>query len=173
MHSKKRTVMIFPEFNNINYIDELREKYDSLSDKVRPHITLIFPFESSLDKTKIFEILYNRLHKIKPFEISVQGLSVMNRWLVLNVTNGANILTEIHTILYANEFLSYKPAWLGNYVPHITVGAFDSSEEAANVYEKERYFNNIFNCVIDKISVEIIGKNEQSIIEIEYLLDRI
>ena len=35
----KRTIMIFPEFENINIINDIRRKYDSLVDLV-PHILL-------------------------------------------------------------------------------------------------------------------------------------
>lgn len=38
-----RTIMIFPEFTNIELINQLRVKYDPLFNKVRPHITLVFP----------------------------------------------------------------------------------------------------------------------------------
>lgn len=40
--------MIFPKFENIKIIDEIRDKYDPLANHVRPHITLVFPFESNI-----------------------------------------------------------------------------------------------------------------------------
>lgn len=169
---KIRTIMIFPEFDNIWYVDELRKKYDPLTNKVRPHITLVFPFESNLSKNEIFDILNNRLNKIAPFEIEVQGLSVSDCWLVLNVSNSSDIITNIHNILYKHEFFKYKPIWLNEYIPHITVGKFNFIEEANNAYDQEKYFDKIFNCMINKISVEIIGDDEESIIEIEYPLHK-
>ena len=168
--SKKRTIMIFPEFGNMKYIDQLREKYDPLANKVRPHITLVFPFESSFSENEISGILNKRLHKIAPFEVVVHGLSVQDRWLTLDLVKGTDNLTEIHKILYANEFAGYKPVWLHGFVPHITVGQFNSAGETQNAYTKERDFNKIFSCRVDKISVEIIGNAEESIIETEYML---
>lgn len=41
-----RTIMIFPEFEEMEIIDEIREKYDPLARLVRPHITIVFPFIS-------------------------------------------------------------------------------------------------------------------------------
>ena len=90
-HCIKRTIMIFPEFSNIKYINELRGKYDPLANKVRPHIT---------------------------------------------------------------------------------AGQFRSLEEANNAYEKERNFDKIFTCLADRISVEIIGNDAESIIESEYFLQQ-
>lgn len=43
-----RTIMIFPEFENIDVINDIRNKYDPLADLVLPHITLVFPFDSEL-----------------------------------------------------------------------------------------------------------------------------
>jgi len=170
MGLKKRTIMIFPEFDNMKCIDDLREKYDPLADKVRPHITLVFPFESAFTENEISKKLNNVLHKIKPFEIKLQGLSLRGRWLLLDVINGTEILTEIHKMLYNDEFAEYKPSWLNQFVPHITVGRFDSENEALAVYEKVRGFNEVFIDKAGKISVEIIGSEEESIIEVEYLL---
>jgi len=88
IESKKRTVMIFPEFINMKYIDQLRERYDPLANKVRPHITLVFPFEASFSENEISEILRNRLHTIEPFEVIIKGLSIQDRWLILDVITG-------------------------------------------------------------------------------------
>jgi hypothetical protein len=43
-----RTIMIFPEFHNMDVIHFYRKQYDPLSALVKPHITLVFPFQSSL-----------------------------------------------------------------------------------------------------------------------------
>ena len=48
MHKTLRTIMIFPEFENMEIIDNIRKKYDPLAELVRPHITLVFPFESQM-----------------------------------------------------------------------------------------------------------------------------
>lgn len=36
----KRDILIFPKFDNMNLIQEVRNKYDRLSNLVAPHITL-------------------------------------------------------------------------------------------------------------------------------------
>ena len=43
-----RTVMIFPEFENMHVIDSVRDRFDPLAKLVRPHITIVFPFESDM-----------------------------------------------------------------------------------------------------------------------------
>ena len=166
---KKRTIMIFPKFENMEHIDKLRKKHDPLENKVRPHITLVFPFESELSRGEILEIFERRLSEVEPFTIRLHGLSTAGRWLFLNLTQGADDVTRIHEALYGCDFLEYKPVWLNKYTPHITVGVFDSPEEAQIVCEAEKDFEHIFTCVVDRVSVEIIGCDEESIIEAEYV----
>ena len=48
-----RTIMIFPEFDNIDVINDIRKKYDPLVDLVLPHITLVFPFDSELTNEEL------------------------------------------------------------------------------------------------------------------------
>ena len=44
----KRDILIFPQFDNIDKIQNIRNKYDELSQILPPHITLVFPFEIDL-----------------------------------------------------------------------------------------------------------------------------
>jgi hypothetical protein len=37
----KRDILIFPKFDNIDIINEVRNKYDRLANLVNPHITLV------------------------------------------------------------------------------------------------------------------------------------
>ena len=62
-----RTIMIFPEFAHTEQIDNIRNRYDPLAELVRPHITLVFPFESFMSDEELAEILETRLQSIKPF----------------------------------------------------------------------------------------------------------
>ena len=52
------------------------------------------------------------------------------------------------------------------YIPHVTVGR-KSAELAAEVVKEIPSFHGKLNCVIDRISVERIGENGESIIEFE------
>ena len=48
-----RTIMIFPTFENIEIINSIRDKYDPLANLVRPHITIVFPFESDMSNEEV------------------------------------------------------------------------------------------------------------------------
>ena len=70
-----RTIMIFPEFDNIGFINKIRSKYDPLAELVRPHITLVFPFESDMTDDEVRNALGLRLEEIRKFDLTLHGFS--------------------------------------------------------------------------------------------------
>ena len=161
--------MIFPEFDNMDVIDRIRAKYDPLAELVRPHVTLVFPFESDISNEKLEEILESRLQEINCFELILGNISkqkdLFGNYLFLNVLKGAEELVRINRFLYDNEFKEYD---LGlPYVPHMTIGKLSLVKEMDEAYEEIKDIQDKFSTVVKKISVEMIGENEESIIVIE------
>lgn len=168
-----RTIMIFPEFDNIDIINGIREKYDPLAKLVRPHITIVFPFELDISNEELAMILENRLDNVKQFEIEMKGFSKcedrFGNYLFLNMIKGEEIIMHLHDLLYSNEFRAFD---LGvHYMPYMTVGNLSNAIELNNAYEAVKEINTVFKSKIRKISVEMIGEKEESIIVIEKILD--
>ena len=94
-----RTIMIFPEFDNMGIIDDIRTKYDPLAQFVRPHITLVFPFENAMSKEEVETILNRCLHDVKPFEIVLNGISMQEhrygKYLFLDVKTGVDDICKV------------------------------------------------------------------------------
>ena len=161
--------MIFPEFENIDFIDKIRSKYDPLAVLVRPHITLVFPFESDMTDDEIRAILEKRLEDTRRFDLALHGfgkqIEKFGNFLFLNVTQGKGEITKIHDILYANEFMKFNLGF--PYDPHMTVGKTRTAEELNEAYEDASSCNEVFSTIVTKISVEMIGEHEESIIIIE------
>ena len=59
----KRDILIFPKFDNIDIINEVRNKYDRLSNLVAPHITLAFPFKDEISNEDLISKLSALLKK--------------------------------------------------------------------------------------------------------------
>lgn len=165
---KERTIMIFPKFNNMKIIDEIRAKYDPLADKVLPHITLVFPFKSDLSTKEIEKWLDTALRDIRPFELELQGISRQEdrfgNYLFLDIKKGIDKVKEMHEYLMATTKFNYP------YNPHMTIGKFETKDELDMAYNELKDIEHIFNTTIDKVSVEIIGEDDSSVIEIEYNL---
>ncbi|MGN0552262.1 MAG: 2'-5' RNA ligase family protein [Oscillospiraceae bacterium] len=164
-----RTIMIFPDFENMEVIDNIRAKYDPLAKLVRPHITIVFPFNIEMSNDELLHILDARLNGIEPFRIELQGFSKcenrFGNYLFLNVCKGADHISDIHDVLYCNEFRICD--FGSQYIPHMTVGKLSNVEKLNKAYEDIKDIKCRFTSVIDKISVEMIGENEESIIILE------
>ncbi|WP_432666870.1 2'-5' RNA ligase family protein [Wukongibacter baidiensis] len=169
-----RCILIFTEFENTEKIKELREKYDPVVDKVAPHITLVFPFESDIKADKIREHIEKNIKGIDHFEIKLQGITgESDNYLFLNVIKGKDELSELHNRLYTDILEEFKPDFLKSvkFKPHLTVGKIDSDEGFARALKDTENFTEVFKTVVKKITVEIIGENNESIIESEIELN--
>lgn len=169
---KQRCIMIFPELENIRVIDEVRERFDPLASHVRPHITLVFPFNSDISTGELETHLRSVLAKVKPFDLTLQGIAAVKsfgNYLFLNVIEGMDEIKDIHKKLYTGLLAPIYPQWLkaGSFTPHMTVGKLTSEEEFQIAAEAVKEIKECFHTIVNKISVEIIDENEDSIIEME------
>ncbi|SHH32965.1 2'-5' RNA ligase superfamily protein [Clostridium collagenovorans DSM 3089] len=168
-----RTIMIFPEFRNENVINDIRKKYDPLVDLVLPHITLVFPFDSDLSNKELSLHLKECLSGIKEFSIELEGFSKREdeygNYLFLNVVQGEDIIKNIHHKLYKGKLKQFNN--VNDYAPHMTVGKLSSTELLYEAYDYVSECNEKFSTVVKKISVEVIGEQEESIIIIEQELN--
>lgn len=172
----KRCIMIFPKFNNGEIIDKIRELYDPLVNCVRPHITLVFPFNSDIDTLELKEHISKVLSGINPFEIILNEIVPVNnfgKYLFLNVKKGSEEIMEIHNKLYTGILERYYPDWLQGktYLPHMTVGSFDEEEKFKMAIMETRNISDSFETIVDEVSVEIIDENEVSNIELNIPLN--
>ncbi|WIV21145.1 2'-5' RNA ligase family protein [Paenibacillus polygoni] len=164
----QRCIMIFPKFQNNNLIEEIRKQHDPLYQLVDPHVTLVFPFHSDFSKDQLREHIVSALKDINTFYLKIYGVSGgSGGYLFLNVIEGKDELSEIHNRLYTGMLEQYKPDFLYNtdYIPHMTIGRIADKEELERLIEHYKTMNETFEELIKEISVEIIGDDEESIIE--------
>lgn len=168
----ERCIMIFPEFSNVSVIDGIRDKFDPLAKHVKPHITLVFPFQSDITSNELKKHLENMLLTMKPFQVTLQGIAPVQsfgNYLFLNIIYGNDEIIEIHKRLYTDLLEVFYPNWLrtGDFHPHMTVGKIARVEDYKAAIDEIKDINDIFDTIIEKISVEIIDENEDSLIEME------
>ncbi|MGL4911851.1 MAG: 2'-5' RNA ligase family protein [Romboutsia sp.] len=166
----KRCIMIFPKFDNIEMINEIRCKYDPLANHVQPHITLVFPFDSDIATPDLKEHMYNVLKDFSSFEILLSTITPtysFGRYLFLNIKKGNSEIIKMHERLYTGILGDYYPKWLcqENFLPHMTVGSFEDDESFKIGINDVENIQDEFKTVVNEISVEIIDENEDSIIE--------
>ena len=120
-------------------------------------------------KKRCFVILKKKLNEIasdfKPFTIKLKGISIRfdNRvkvyYIFLNFIQGEDTIIDIHKRIY-NDILQNELPF--DYMPHITLGC---TKEIIDLNLEEE-----FETVVDQLSVELIGENEESNIIIQVKL---
>ena len=89
----KRDILIFPQFDNIDKIQNIRNRYDELSQILPPHITLVFPFKIDLKNDEIRKKLSDICKSYNRFNIKCKGISFLkdkriNKYYIfLNINN--------------------------------------------------------------------------------------
>ena len=153
----KRDILIFPKFDNINLIQEVRSKYDRLSNLVAPHITLAFPFKDEISNEELILKLSEISKEYSPFKVTFQGVSIVeDNYIYLRCIEGAEKIYKLHDEIYEKIIPIHFKKEI-KYIPHITLGQADNIEEFKD-------FNNKFTTIVDEISIEFIGDKEESIL---------
>ena len=153
----KRDILIFPKFQNLYLIQEIRKKYDRLANLVEPHITLAFPFSDNIRNEDLIQSLNNVVSTFEPFKIIFSGISLTeNNTIFLNCIEGKDKIIELHDKIYENILPTHLKKSI-NYIPHITLGTCDNIDFLQN-------FDYKFETIVNEISIEQIGENEESII---------
>jgi 2'-5' RNA ligase len=163
-----RCIMIFPEIVNVDVIERIREKYDPNYKLVRPHITLVFPFESDIGADELKDHVQNALQGIEPFPVSLQGVTEQrgfDNYMLLNVHQGKNTLKEMHCRLYTGMLERFRPRWSRTFEPHMTVGRIADPALFAAALDETRAMCELFCTCVDTVFVEIIGADGDSSIE--------
>jgi len=175
-NSLNRCIMIFPDFANLQEIQCIREQYDPLYRCVAPHVTLVFPFTSDLTCEAVAAHLQKAVQEIAPFKLVMQGIkpnTIGGNYLFLEVVEGVKELNLLHNRLYSGLLSAYKPEFLKQYAfhPHMTVGKFGNNIEFQSAIKATESFSTRFETTVKKISVEIIDKCDNSLIESEVYLE--
>jgi 2'-5' RNA ligase len=163
-----RSVLIFPAFDNMNEIQEIRKLYDPVYSKVEPHISLVFPFPSDLSKQAICDFVKETCKPFKPFKICLSEIINKGDFIFLVPSEGREKVIELHKALYSEAFSYFLPDILRKeeFIPHITIGkrVLDDEMEQMSIINKRI---TEYQTIIEKVSVEIINTDEESVIESE------
>ncbi|CAM3118064.1 2'-5' RNA ligase family protein [Lactiplantibacillus plajomi] len=120
-----RTILIFPTIPPTvsATIYQIRQQYDPLAPHIRPHLSLVFPFESSLSDAQLTRLIRAMVAKLSPFELTLDHLGTDHHgYFWLRVTTGNLLLTQLHDQLYADANLAPFLRSDLPYHPHLTLG---------------------------------------------------
>ncbi|PEM32748.1 2'-5' RNA ligase [Bacillus wiedmannii] len=167
-----RTILLFLNDMSINEIENIRKKHDPLFGLIPPHITVVFPFESSISNDELKLHILKLSKGIQEIEIEFANqISGEGEYLFLRVEKGQKQIEELHDLLYTGALLQFLKEDIP-YIPHVTVGRKERTGLAAEVAKDIHNFPEKLQCIVDRVSVERIGENGESIIEFEVSLQK-
>jgi 2'-5' RNA ligase len=103
-------------------IGTLRRRYDPLAERVPPHLTLVFPFESALPADVLRRHVAAAVGGCTPFPVQFAGITGSEgEYLFLNVKRGNATLIALHDRLYSGILHAHR-SLAHTYLPHITIG---------------------------------------------------
>ena len=156
-----RDILLFPKFDNMNIIEDIRKECDELYGVIQPHITIVFPFLDDIRDEELIKNVRNYFDNKNKFYVKFSGVSYSDdKYIFLNCIDGERDIIKLHDELYNDYFPNHLSS--KKYIPHITIGQiFNSNEETLKKIEK---MDDVFECFIDTIVIERIGSNDESII---------
>ncbi|MBA3239484.1 MAG: 2'-5' RNA ligase family protein [Parachlamydiaceae bacterium] len=158
----KRTIHLFPEFSNIQNIEILRIQYDPLFKLILPHITLVFPFESTISTQALYEHIQWVLKDINPFLIKLHDFTgTFDQYIFLNVKKGNDQIIELHDRLYSGLLSNFRD-FRFSFHPHLTIGKFRDEKMLVTALAKMSLDRTQFETEISKIYVTAINGLERT-----------
>lgn len=119
---QSRVIVILPSLPDPEPIATLRRRFDPMADRLPPHISLVFPFESTLPAQQLQAHVQQAVRGFDSFPLRLRGITGSEgRYLFLNVKRGNDQLIELHDRLYTGPLWRHL-SLAHTFVPHLTVG---------------------------------------------------
>lgn len=168
----KRAIILFPVFENQQVIESIRKKYDPLAGFIPPHLTLVFPFDSTFSSEELRLHVEHALAGVKSFRVRLSGFSgdFRDGYLFLNVKTGNDPIIELHDRLYTGILQPFLFRKL-QYCPHLTVGKVEQPDNFEKALEELGSMNEQFEGVIDQVCIDNIDAGEHSVPECFFYLE--
>lgn len=118
----RRAIVAFVPLLSPEPIATLRRRFDPLAERVRPHLTLVFPFESTLPAEPLRQHIAEAVRGLAPFPVRLASVTGHEgAYLFLNVKHGNDALIELHDRLYTGPLQPYLSRE-HTFTPHLTIG---------------------------------------------------
>lgn len=150
---------IFVPENLVERVDRWRRVYDPYQHTILPHLTVAYPpFIPQREWLELRPALQACLGTLNPFRIHLKTLGSFpgsTSVLWFRPEDDGN-LVRIHALL-ENHFPKYVPVSPLGYVPHLTVGFFDSSEALTQAQETILSAFEPFEFQVNAVTYMVLG----------------
>jgi 2'-5' RNA ligase len=121
----RRAIVWFPPPDVVADIERFRALHDPLARAIAAHVTLVFPFGSTLGTVQVAAHVRRAVARWPPLPVRFEGLGHFHAdWVHLRVSLGRAAVTALHDRLYRGALAPFLRPELP-YEPHLTIGRAD------------------------------------------------
>ena len=119
-------------------IERFRARHDPLASALAAHLTLVFPFASTLGGVQVAAHIRRALARWPVLPIRLEGLGHFHAdWVYLRVTRGHASVVALHDRLYRGALSPFLRPDLP-YEPHVTIGRAPDAPACATLFAAAR-----------------------------------
>ena len=150
----------FPVPAGIEKVEAIRRRHDPASPLIPAHVSLAFPFPTSLTQLQIATHVRSVVSRWPPVPVAFRRVRIhAGEFVFLMASRGAASITALHDKLYTRSLRQHLRPEFG-YEPHITIARNpDSRELEAACAEAERLFPPEFAAVMREVELLSVGRD--------------
>jgi 2'-5' RNA ligase len=148
----------FPSFAGVEVIEEIRLRHDPMAGLIPAHVSLVFPFPTSLTRLQLATHVRNVVSRWPPIPVTFRQVRVhAGEFAFLMAARGAASITALHDKLYTRSLRQFlRPEF--SYEPHITVARnADAARVEAACTEAHALFPPEFAGVVREVELLSVG----------------
>jgi 2'-5' RNA ligase len=134
----RRALLWFPPADLVADIERFRAAHDPLAATLAAHVTLVFPFASTLGAVQVAAHVRRALARWPVLPVRFEGLGHFHGdWVYVRMSLGAAAVTALHDRLYRGALAPFLRRELG-YEPHVTIGRASPALDAEAIVAAAR-----------------------------------
>ena len=134
----RRAVVWFPPAAVTREVEAFRAAHDPLASALPAHVTLVFPFESTLSALQVAAHVKRVVARWPQLPVRLERAEVLlGQWVNLRLTQGRAAVVELHDRLYRGVLAPFLRDDIA-YDPHLTLGRTADAADSAALAETAR-----------------------------------
>jgi 2'-5' RNA ligase len=135
----RRAIVAFPVAEALSAIEAFRARHDPLALHMAAHVTLVFPFASTLSALQVTAHVRRVASRWPVLPIRLHGVGAYTgEWVHVRVTRGREALVELHDRLYRRALAPFLRREF-EYLPHVTVARADTAASCERLVEEAKH----------------------------------
>lgn len=157
-------IVAFLDLGTAPWVEELRDNYDPLAQRVAAHLTLVHPFSTTLARQALEAHLQAVSRATPPITLELRGVTGhQGEYLFLNLKRGNDEVIALRDALYTGPLATFWEASV-TFVPHVTVGRLSSHIQFLEALHAARGYTEPVATVLGRLSCYRIDDDGRRVI---------